>query len=87
MRRGIAIVLLAAGTVLGFGWGFARLSGHCGYGWHGAGFHGHGAWDDRGRALEDRAADACVRAAERVLNERKGAPAPANPSAEHAPNP
>jgi len=29
MRRGIAIVLLAAGTVLGFGWGIARVTGYC----------------------------------------------------------
>ncbi|HTQ03600.1 MAG TPA: hypothetical protein VMI54_07075 [Polyangiaceae bacterium] len=88
MRRGIGIVLLAAGTVLGFGWGFARVSGHCpyGYGCHGPGFFGHGAWGDHRQSLEDRAADACVRAAERVMNERK-TPAPATPGANQAPNP
>ncbi len=88
MRRGIGIVLLAAGTVLGFGWGFARLSGHCPYGYdcHGPGFYGHGAWGEHRQSFEDRAADACVRAAERVMNERKAppgaapaTPAPANP--------
>lgn len=90
MRRGIGIVLFSAGTLLGFGWGFARLSGHCPYGaCHGPGFYDHGRWGDHGRALEDRAADACVRAAERVLAERKTAapPVPANPGGEHAPAP
>jgi hypothetical protein len=74
MGRGILIALLAAGTVLGFSFAFAR---HCA--WHGG--HGHHAWGGHGRghlALEDRAADACVRAAERVMKERgpAGAPAP-----------
>ncbi len=93
MRRGIAIVLLAAGTVLGFGWGFARMAGYCPAGCHGHGFFGHGFYDhgragERGQALEDRAADACVRAAERVLNERQAAPAaPRAPGAAQAPGP
>jgi hypothetical protein len=88
MRRGIGIVLLAAGTVLGFGWGFARLGGYCPAGCHGPGFYGHGRWGDHGQALEDRAADACVRAAERVLNQRKAPPpAAATPGADHPPNP
>jgi hypothetical protein len=46
MRRGISIVLLAAGTVLGFGWGIARVTGYCptgcSHGFYGHGFHGHG---------------------------------------------
>ena len=29
MRRGIRIVLLSLGTVLGFGWGIARVTGYC----------------------------------------------------------
>lgn len=77
MKRGILIFLLAAGTVLGFSFAFAR---HCGF-HHG---HGHHAWGGHFRghhgpmALEDRAADACVRAAERVMKERgPAAPAPA----------
>ena len=82
MRRGIGIVLLALGTVAGFGFGFARLGGYCphGYGCYGPGLYGHGRWGDGERNVEDRAADACVRAAERVLAERRttpGAPAPA----------
>jgi hypothetical protein len=72
MRRGIGIVLLAAGTVLGFGWGIARVTGHCPGGCE-HGFYGPGAWGPRGQRFEDRAADACVRAAERVLAERRGA--------------
>jgi hypothetical protein len=81
MLRGIAIVLLAAGTLLGFGAGFAHLAGYCPAGCHGPGFYGYGRSGDHGRALEDRAADACVRAAERVLDARKAPPpaAPANP--------
>jgi hypothetical protein len=75
MGRGILIALLAAGTVLGFSFAFAR---HCG--WHQG--YGHYGWGHgRGHlALEDRAADACVRAAERVMKERgpaAAAPAPA----------
>jgi hypothetical protein len=69
------IVLLAAGTVLGFSLAFAR---HCG--WHHR--YGHHGWGGHGRgymALEDRAADACVRAAERVLKER-GAPEVSSPA-------
>lgn len=82
MRRGIGIVLLALGTVAGFGFGFARLGGYCphGYGCDGPGFYGHGRFGDGRRNIEDRAADACVRAAERVLAERRttpGTPAPA----------
>lgn len=74
MRRAIWIVLLGAGTVLGFGTGFAHLAGygpcgHFGHGPHGYGFRGH-------EGVEERAADACVRAAERVLNERRTAPPP-----------
>jgi len=82
MRRGIWIFVLAIGTILGFGWGFAR---HCGYGpfgyGHGAWGHGpYGAFGPGHERLEDRAADACVRAAERVLAERKAVPpAPAPP--------
>jgi hypothetical protein len=82
MRRGIGIVLLAAGTVLGFGWGFARLTGYCphGYGCEGPGFYGHGPWGDRRQNIEDRAADACVRATKRVLDEqKKPEPPPAHP--------
>jgi hypothetical protein len=73
MGRGILIALLAAGAVLGFSFAFAR---HCA--WHGG--YGHHAWGGHGRghlALEDRAADACVRAAERVMKERGTAAAPA----------
>jgi hypothetical protein len=73
MGRGILIALLTAGTVLGFSFAFAR---HCAF--HGG--YGHHAWGGHGRghlALEDRAADACVRAAERVMKERGTAAAPA----------
>ena len=38
MRRTLLIVLLATGTVLGFGAGFAHLGGYGPYGHHG--FHG-----------------------------------------------
>ncbi|HEY3495205.1 MAG TPA: hypothetical protein VGK73_10985 [Polyangiaceae bacterium] len=71
MRRGILIVLLAAGAAFGFTLGFGRLYAwhHYGHGW-GHGFHGRSG-------LEERAADACVRAAERVLSERGKAAAPA----------
>ncbi|HWP07272.1 MAG TPA: hypothetical protein VNN72_16080 [Polyangiaceae bacterium] len=85
MRRTFWIVLLAAGTVLGFGAGFAHLCGYGPYGHYGHGFYGHG-WNERERRFEDRAADACVRAAERVLAERRSpgaaapAPAPATPA-------
>lgn len=79
MRRGFWIVLLALGTVVGFGWGFARTCGYGPHGWGHAGWdHGmHGGWGPHGQRLEDRAADACVRAAERVLAERKTTPGPA----------
>jgi hypothetical protein len=84
MRRGFLIFLLAAGTVLGFSFAFARHCGwHHGYGPHAWGGHGHGRM-----ALEDRAADACVRAAERVMRERgpdAKAPPPAAPSPPAAP--
>ncbi len=77
MRRTIWIVVLAAGTVLGFGAGFAHL---CGFGPAGHGFYRHGP-HGRGfgdaRHWEDRAADACVRAAERVMTERHSPPPPA----------
>jgi hypothetical protein len=63
MKRGILIGLLAAGTVLGFGAGFSRLYWHR----HGDGHHRWGR-----HAIEDRAAEACVRAAERVMKERAG---------------
>ena len=91
MLRAIAIVLLAAGTVFGFGMGFARLAGYgpCGYGWHGRAFYDRGAWGGPRQSFEDRAADACVRAAERVLNEPKK-PAPATspaPGGQGAPRP
>ena len=43
MRRTLAIVLLAAGTVLGFGSGFAHLRGYGPCGHHG--FYGHGFCD------------------------------------------
>jgi hypothetical protein len=73
MRRGIVIVLLAAGAALGFTLGFGRL-----YAWQ---HYGHGpGWHGRHAAFEDRAADACVRAAERVLNERRAGSAPAQPA-------
>lgn len=42
MRRTLWIVLLATGTVLGFGSGFAHLCGYGPYGHHGYGFYGHG---------------------------------------------
>ncbi len=82
MRRRIGIVLLALGTVAGFRFGFARLGGYCphGYGCGGPGFYGHGRFGDGRQNIEDRAADACVRAAERVLAEHRttpGTPAPA----------
>ena len=84
MRRGFWIVLLAIGTLVGFGAGFARVCGYGPFGYgpfgygHGHFGHGmHGGWGPAGQGLEDRAADACVRAAERVLAERKAAPAPA----------
>jgi hypothetical protein len=91
MRRGIGIVLLALGTVAGFGFGFAHLGGYCrhGYGWDGPGSFHHGRFGDGRRNMEARAADACVRAAERVLAERRatpGAPAPA-PGAPEPPSP
>ena len=75
MRRGLLIVLLAAGTVFGFTLGFGRLWAfqHYGYG------HGWGAGAYGRYGFEERAADACVRAAERVLNER-GKAAPAQPA-------
>ncbi len=41
MRRTLLIVVLAAGTVLGFGSGFAHLCGYGPYGHHGRGFWGH----------------------------------------------
>jgi len=69
MRRGLLIGLLSAGTVLGFGFGFSR---HCAY------HHGHGAHRFGPHGIEERAADACVRAAERVMKERPGA-APVTP--------
>ena len=69
MRRGILIVLLAAGAVFGFTLGFGRMYAWHHYGYGGPGFHGGH------HALEDRAADACVRAAERVLAERHAPPA------------
>lgn len=83
MRRSFWIVLLALGTVLGFGAGFAHLYGcrHFGHGPYG--YYGHHFGDGPGR-LEDRAADACVRAAERVLAERRGTP-PMTPPATPAP--
>jgi hypothetical protein len=68
MRRGILIALLATGTAFGFTLGFGRM-----YAWH---HYGHGAGFRGGpRALEERAADACVRAAERVLSQRQAGPA------------
>jgi hypothetical protein len=79
MRRGFWIALLALGTVIGFGWGFARLCGYGHFG-YGHGYHGHGrdGHFGPGGRLEERAADACVRAAERVLAERRTAPPPAS---------
>jgi hypothetical protein len=64
MRRGILITLLAAGAAFGFTLGFGRMFAWHHYG-HGPGFRGGP------RAFEQRAADACVRAAERVLSERR----------------
>jgi len=84
MLRKLWVVVLALGVVLGFGSGFAHLCGYGPYGHYGHGFYGHG-FGDHGR-FEDRAADACVRAAERVLAERHApatvapAPAPAAPA-------
>ena len=53
MRRTLWIVLLATGTVLGFGSGFAHLCGygpHRLHGHHGFGFYGHGCDDGRAPA-------------------------------------
>jgi hypothetical protein len=88
MRRGIGIVLLALGTVLGFGFGFARVNGYChhGYDGYGPGFYGHGPFGEGRRNIEDRAADACVRAAERVFAEHHAGGA-ATPSAPATPTP
>lgn len=82
MRRTLAIVLLAAGTVLGFGWGIARVTGHCPYGAGCFGDHHRmlGAWGANPRDFEQRTADACVRAAERVLNERRASGAATPPA-------
>lgn len=90
MRRGFLIFLLAAGAVLGFSFAFAR---HCGW-HHGYGYgphawgHGPGAGP---MAFEDRAAEACVRAAERVMRERgpnaAAPPAPAPAPVAPAPPP
>jgi hypothetical protein len=96
MRRGFGIVLLALGTIIGFGWGIARVTGYCpggcAHGAYGHGFYGRGPWGEGRERFEDRAADACVRAAERVLAERHTAPPNAPPAApapapEHAPAP
>jgi hypothetical protein len=68
MRRGILITLLAAGAAFGFALGFGRI-----YAWH---HYGHGPGFRGGRhAIEERAADACVRAAERVFSQRQAAAA------------
>jgi len=78
MARGILIVFLSVGAVLGFAAGFGRLCGYPGYGFHrGWGPGGH-------MALEDRAAEACVRAAERVIRERSAGD---GSRAAHAPEP
>jgi hypothetical protein len=50
MRRTLWIVLLATGTVLGFGSGFAHLCGYGPHGHHGYGFYGHGCDDRRAPA-------------------------------------
>src|SRR6476620_3985305 len=79
MRRTFWIVVLALGAVVGFGAGFAHLCGYGPYGrfgHHGGYGPGYGPGFDGPGRLEDRAADACVRAAERVLAERRGAAAP-----------
>ena len=87
MARGILIVFLAAGAVLGFAAGFGRLCGYPGYGFH----HGWGPGPGGRMAFEDRAAEACVRAAERVMHERSAAdaprPAPVEQKAPSAPAP
>ncbi len=75
MWRGILIVFLAAGAVLGFAAGFGRLCGYHGYGWH------HGFGPGGHMAFEDRAAEACVRAAERVMHEQRGEPPRPSPAA------
>ncbi len=79
MFRIFAIVVLAAGAVLGFGAGFAHLCGYGPHGYFGHGPYGHGFGPDSGR-FEDHTAEVCVRAAERVLAERQGK-APAAPPA------
>ena len=86
MRRTIWIVLLAAGTVLGFGAGFAHLCGYGPHGHFGPGFYGE-RWGHGPERLEERAADACVRAAERVLAERHTPPPATPPAAPPAPPP
>jgi hypothetical protein len=85
MGRGILIALLALGTVLGFGMGFAHHRHH--HWGHGYGRPGYGP-----HALEDRAAEACLRAAERLGRERGAndtpqapAPPPAAPVTPPAP--
>ncbi|HEY3236960.1 MAG TPA: hypothetical protein VGJ84_19735 [Polyangiaceae bacterium] len=60
MRRRVWIGLLALGTVVGYGLGFASLRHHHAYGWD------RGHW---GR-YDDGVAEACARAAERVYSER-----------------
>lgn len=66
MRRPILIALLAAGALTGFAAGFHHLRG--------GSFHGHAGH------VEDRIAEACLRAAERAKGagaaERADAPAP-----------
>ena len=85
MRRGITIVLLAAGAIAGFTIGFGRLRygyGHgCGYG-PGASGH-HGAWGHDRVAFENHVADVCTKSAERVMGARGKSPAapPAPPVA------
>ncbi len=80
MGRGILIALLALGTVLGFGMGFAHHRHH--HWGHGYGRHGYGP-----HALEDRAAEACLRAAGRMERERAGSDAPRPPAPPPAPPP
>jgi hypothetical protein len=70
MRRRILIAVLALGTVLGFGAGFAHLR------WRGACGH-HGRYGSA--AFEERVSAICADAAMRVQRERERGAAAAAP--------
>ena len=69
MRRRILIAVLALGTVLGFGAGFAHLR------WRGGCGH-HGRYGSA--AFEERVSEICADAALRVQRERERSAAPAH---------